>query len=30
VMREGHVYSLIAQAMGVSFEGRLDMSGLVR
>ena len=30
VMREGHVYSLIAQAMGVSFDGRLDMSGLVR
>jgi uncharacterized protein (DUF1501 family) len=30
VMREGDVYSLVAQALGVDFEGRTDMSGLVR
>jgi hypothetical protein len=29
-MREGDVYSLVAQALGVDFEGRTDMSGLVR
>jgi hypothetical protein len=30
VMREGHTYSLIAQALDVDFRGRIDMSGLVR
>lgn len=29
-MNEGHVYSLVCQAMGVSFTGQHDMSGLVR
>jgi hypothetical protein len=30
VMREGHTYSLIAQALDIDFAGRVDMSGLVR
>lgn len=30
VMREGHLYSLAAQALDVEFTGREDMSGLVR
>jgi hypothetical protein len=30
LMREGDVYSLVAQALGVEFGGRTDMSGLVR
>lgn len=30
VMREGHLYSLVCQAMGIDFEGRYDMSGLIR
>jgi hypothetical protein len=29
-MREGHTYSLIAQALDVDFRGRIDMSGLIR
>lgn len=29
VMHEGDIYSLICQAMGVDFTGRVDMSGLV-
>ena len=29
-IREGHLYSLICQAMGVEFTGRHDMSGLAR
>jgi hypothetical protein len=29
VMHEGDIYSLICQAMGVDFTGRIDMSGLV-
>lgn len=30
VMREGHLYSLACQAMGIDFDGRHDMSGLLR
>lgn len=30
IMREGHLYSLVAQALGVDFTGRHDMSGLIR
>ncbi|MCB9598097.1 MAG: hypothetical protein H6719_35615 [Sandaracinaceae bacterium] len=30
VMREGHLYSLVAQALGIDFAGRYDMSGLIR
>ncbi|MGE0784729.1 MAG: twin-arginine translocation signal domain-containing protein [Sandaracinaceae bacterium] len=30
LMREGHLYSLVCQAMGIEFAGRHDMSGLVR
>jgi hypothetical protein len=30
VMREGDVYSAIAQAMDVSFEGRRDMSAMIK
>jgi len=30
VMREGHVYSTIAQALDVDFDGRHDMSAVVR
>ncbi|MCB9600419.1 MAG: hypothetical protein H6722_20150 [Sandaracinus sp.] len=30
VMREGHLYSLVAQALDVDFDGREDMSGLMR
>jgi hypothetical protein len=30
VMREGHIYSTIAQALDVDFEGRFDMTGVVR
>jgi uncharacterized protein (DUF1501 family) len=30
VMREGHLYSLVCEAMGIDFEGKQDMSGLVR
>ncbi|MEZ4445103.1 MAG: hypothetical protein R3B72_38880 [Polyangiaceae bacterium] len=29
VMREGHLYSLIAQVMGIDFEEKHDMSALV-
>jgi hypothetical protein len=29
VMREGHLYSLVAQVMGIEFEGRHDMSALL-
>lgn len=30
VIREGHIYSLVCQALGVDFPGRIDMSALVR
>jgi len=30
VMREGHLYSLACQALGIDFDGRYDMSGLLR
>lgn len=30
VMREGHLYSLAAQVMGIDFPGRHNMSGLIR
>lgn len=30
VMREGHLYSLIAHAMDIEFEGRYDMSAVLR
>jgi len=30
VMREGHLYSLVCQALGIDFDGRYDMSGLLR
>ncbi|MCU0674126.1 MAG: twin-arginine translocation signal domain-containing protein [Myxococcota bacterium] len=30
VMREGHLYSLVAHALDVDFAGREDMSGLLR
>lgn len=30
VMSEGDIYSLVAQAMGVSFDGQTDMSALLR
>ena len=30
VMREGHLYSLVCQAMGIDFRGRHDMRGLLR
>ena len=30
VMREGHTYSLIAQALDIDFRGRTEMSGLIR
>ena len=30
VLREGHIYSLLAQAMGVDFEGRYDMSLMIK
>ncbi len=30
VMREGHLYSLVCEAMGIDFDGKYDMSGLVR
>ncbi|MCA9606282.1 MAG: hypothetical protein KC619_11835 [Myxococcales bacterium] len=30
VMREGHLYSLVAQAMDIDFPGRHDMSGCLR
>ena len=29
VMREGHLYSLVAEVMGIDFDGKHDMSGLV-
>lgn len=29
VMREGHLYSLVAQVMGIDFEGKHDMSALL-
>lgn len=29
VMREGHLYSLVAHAMGIEFDGRHDMSALL-
>jgi hypothetical protein len=30
VAREGHTYSLIAQALDIDFRGRIDMGGLIR
>jgi hypothetical protein len=30
VMREGHLYSLVAHAMDIEFPGRYDMSGFLR
>ena len=30
VMREGHVFSLVCQALGIDFPGRIDMSPMVR
>lgn len=29
VMREGHLYSLVAEVMGIDFDGKVDMSELV-
>jgi hypothetical protein len=28
-MREGHLYSLVAQVMGIDFEGKHDTSALL-
>ncbi|MEM9073220.1 MAG: hypothetical protein AAGE52_32245 [Myxococcota bacterium] len=30
VMREGHLYSLVCDAMGIDFDGKIDMRGLLR